>query len=84
MSDDSARNFMNVSKRFAGQIPNGSDFTPTVLYALAAPSTPNDVVQAAVERAARELALRTMRNRAMGARREKRGLDALPLAGPRG
>lgn len=84
MTDRTARNFMSVAETFGSKSEIVSDFTPTILYALAAPSTPDDVVQAAVERAARELALRTIRNRAMGVRREKSGVPALnPLDSPR-
>lgn len=51
MSDQSAANFMNVVRRFGGEIPNGLEFKPSVLYALAAPSTPQHVVEEVVERA---------------------------------
>lgn len=67
MSDQSAANFMNVAKRFGGQNPNGLDFTPTVLYALAAPSTPDEVVDAAVERAGSGAKLTTADVKAMKA-----------------
>lgn len=39
MSVDTAGRFMNVAKNLAGQIPHSAEFEPSVLYALAAPST---------------------------------------------
>ena len=44
MSEDTAQNFLRVYERF-GQKPNNSvfSFKPTILYALAAPSTPESV-----------------------------------------
>lgn len=50
MSDQTAQNFMNVATRFP-QIPNNLEFKPTILYLLAAPSTPEEVVEKAVEKA---------------------------------
>ena len=52
MSEDTAQNFLRVYERF-GEKPNNSVFTfkPTVLYALSAPSTPDSVVQQAIEKA---------------------------------
>lgn len=51
MSKDTAQNFMNVWDRFGknGIIPN---LRPTVLYELSAPSTPDSVIEQAVEAAA--------------------------------
>ena len=49
MTDQSARNFTNVTERF-GKSKTILDFTPTVLYALAAPSTPEPVRKAAAGR----------------------------------
>lgn len=51
MSDQTAQNFMNVCARFGSQIPNYLEFKPTVLYALSAPSTPDEVVEKAIEKA---------------------------------
>jgi hypothetical protein len=48
--DDTARNFINVAKRF-GQIPKFSDFAPSALYLLASPSTPEPARLEALERA---------------------------------
>lgn len=50
MSDQTAKNFMNVAERFP-QIPNNLEFKPTILYQLAAPSTPESVVEKAIEKA---------------------------------
>jgi N6-adenosine-specific RNA methylase IME4 len=50
MSADTAGRFMNVARRFP-EIPHGAEFAPTVLYELAAPSTPETVRLTAVERA---------------------------------
>jgi hypothetical protein len=51
MSDQSAANFMNVARRFGDQIPKGLEFRPAVLYALAAPSTPEEIRTEITERA---------------------------------
>lgn len=52
MSDQTAHNYMNVTRRFGdGQIPNGLEFQPSVLYMLASPSTSGEVVEAMVEQA---------------------------------
>jgi Arc/MetJ-type ribon-helix-helix transcriptional regulator len=51
-SEDTASNFMNVSKRFP-QIPNGSEFAPKALYLLSARKVPDEV---------REEALRVAQN----------------------
>lgn len=53
MSDESARRFMTVAKNMAGQIPHDVEFEPAVLYALAAPSTPEEVRTNVVDMAAR-------------------------------
>jgi len=52
MSKDSAQNFMSVWDRFGknGIVPN---LKPTVLYELSAPSTPDSVIEQAVEAADR-------------------------------
>ena len=50
MSEDTATNFMRVYSRF-GEIPKFSEFKPSVLYTLAAPSTPDSVVEKAIEKA---------------------------------
>lgn len=44
MSVDTARNFIRVSERFAGKNGIIPHLTPTALYALAAPSTPEDAI----------------------------------------
>ena len=49
MSDRTANNFMRVAARFKSEII--SDFNPTVLYQLAAPSTPDEVIEKATEKA---------------------------------
>jgi len=48
-SHDTAGNFMNVAQRL-GDFPNYSDFQPTVLYALAKPSTPDAAINEALAR----------------------------------
>lgn len=52
MSEDTAQNFLRVYERF-GQKPNNSvfNFKPTILYALAAPSTPDAIIEKALEKA---------------------------------
>jgi hypothetical protein len=50
MTDRSARRFMEVAESFKSDTV--SDLTPTVLYALAAPSTPDEVRTEATSRAA--------------------------------
>ena len=42
---------MAVAKRFGGKTPIIGDFNPTVLYALAAPSIPPEVVDQAQAKA---------------------------------
>jgi hypothetical protein len=49
-SDQTALNFMNVARRFS-QIPNGLEFAPKALYALASTATPESARQEALERA---------------------------------
>jgi hypothetical protein len=51
MSDQSAANFMNVARIYGDEIPNGLEFSPAVLYALAAPSTAEQVRAEITERA---------------------------------
>ena len=51
MTDRTGRNFMRVAERFSGKSETVSDLTAKVLYALAAPSTPDEVITEAVERA---------------------------------
>lgn len=46
-SEDTASNFMNVSKRFP-QIPNGSEFAPKALYLLSAKKVSDEVRQEAL------------------------------------
>ena len=53
MSEDSAARFMAVAARFGNQIPQLAEFAPSVLYLLAAPSTPTTVREAAIEAAQR-------------------------------
>lgn len=48
MTDRTAQNFMNVASRF--QSETVSDLTPSVLYELAAPSTPDEVCAEIVQR----------------------------------
>lgn len=50
MSDRMARNFMYVAHRFANTPEIISAVPPTVLYSLAAPSTPDKVIDAVFER----------------------------------
>lgn len=45
MSRQSADNFIHVAERFADKLPKISTLPVTVLYALAAPSTPDTIVQ---------------------------------------
>ncbi len=51
MTDRTARNFIRVAKRFGDKSEIISDFKPTILCELAAPSTPDAVVEKAVEAA---------------------------------
>lgn len=45
MTDRHARNFMNVASRFGDKTETISDLPATVLYLLAAPSTPEEIVE---------------------------------------
>lgn len=49
-SQDTATRFMNVAARFSN-IPQIAEFAPSALYLLAAPSTPDEVREEALERA---------------------------------
>ena len=51
MSDRTANDFMNVAHRFGGKSAIIADLKPTILYALSAPSTPESVVEKAIEKA---------------------------------
>ena len=51
MSEWTARQFMHAAERFGDKSEIISDFKPTILYALAAPSTPDSVVEKAMEKA---------------------------------
>lgn len=46
MSDQTARNFMNVAQRYSDKSKTVLDLSPRVLYELAAPSTPEPIRQA--------------------------------------
>jgi hypothetical protein len=50
MSGDTAARFMNVARNMATQIAHGAEFPPAVLYALSAPSTPEEVRTEITER----------------------------------
>jgi hypothetical protein len=52
MSEDTAARFMNVARNMATQILHGAEFPPAVLYALAAPSTPEEVRTEIIDRVA--------------------------------
>jgi hypothetical protein len=49
MSDQSARRFINVADRFGGKTNTVALVPPAVLYALAAPSTDDAVVEEVIE-----------------------------------
>jgi menaquinone-dependent protoporphyrinogen IX oxidase len=51
LTDKTAQNFMNVAERFGSKNEIISDFKPTLLYLLAAPSTPDEVVEQVIEKA---------------------------------
>ncbi len=51
MSDSTAQNFMNVAGRFGSKFPTVGNLTSRVLYALAAPSTDDAVIERAVAKA---------------------------------
>lgn len=50
MSEDTAGRFMSVAYRFP-DIPQFAEFKPSLLYLLAAPSTPDEVVEKVIEKA---------------------------------
>ena len=53
MSRQTADNFTSVYERFGnGKLPIISNFKPTILYALAAPATPDSVIDKAIEQGA--------------------------------
>lgn len=52
MSRFTADRFMNVAQELGGRCSSVQHLSPTVLYALAAPSTPDAIVEEVVERAA--------------------------------
>jgi len=49
MSDQSARNYIHVAERFGGKIKNFLNLSSSVLYSLAAPTTPQSAVDQALE-----------------------------------
>lgn len=51
MSKETAQNFLSVFERFGGKNVIITNLKPTILYALAAPSTPDSVVNKALEKA---------------------------------
>ena len=51
MSQPLAYNFIQAYERFGGKNYNNYKFTPTVLYALSAPSTPESVIGKAIAKA---------------------------------
>lgn len=51
MSDTTSQNFINVAKRFGDKFPTVGNLPSAVLYALAAPSTDDAVVEEVIERA---------------------------------
>ncbi|WP_169247993.1 DUF3102 domain-containing protein [Candidatus Competibacter phosphatis] len=52
MSRQTADNFTSVYERFGnGKLPIFSSFKPSILYALSAPSTPESVIDRAIEKA---------------------------------
>jgi hypothetical protein len=53
MSQPTALNFMRVAEQFGEKIVSVTNLTPTVLYALAAPSTPEEVRDNVIEMAQR-------------------------------
>lgn len=52
MSERTARDFMQVHERFGGKSAIIADLKPTILYALSAPSTPDSVIDKAIEKGA--------------------------------
>lgn len=51
MTQKTAVRFMQVAERFSGKYDIMSYFNPTILYQLAAPSTPDEVVEKVIEKA---------------------------------
>lgn len=51
MSRQTADNFVHVAETFGAKLPIVSNLPPTVLYALAAPSTPDEVKEEIIDRA---------------------------------
>ena len=51
MSQQTAQDFMRVFNRFGGEKQDFLVFKPSVLYSLASPSTPESVVEKAIEKA---------------------------------
>lgn len=51
MSEWTARNFTNVADKFGTKTGKIPDFTPSILYELSAPSTPEPVVEQAIQKA---------------------------------
>ncbi|MCW5697332.1 MAG: DUF3102 domain-containing protein [Bauldia sp.] len=82
MSDRAARNFMDVADRF-GSVKSEtiSDLTPTVLYALAAPSTPDEVREEVVQRAAAGESITTEEVRRLKKQVEERDASLRTLKG---
>lgn len=52
MSESSALRFQRVAERFGSKSVTVTDFQPSALYALSAPSTPDELVEEVTERAA--------------------------------
>lgn len=52
MSERTAYRFTNVAERLASKLATVATFTPSILYELAAPGTPDEVVEAVVHKAA--------------------------------
>ncbi len=53
MSENTARNFMRACERFGDKTATVADLGPSVLYALAAPSTDDAVVEEVIDRASK-------------------------------
>lgn len=51
MSKETAQNFLSVYERFGGKNVIITNLKPTILYALSAPSTPDSVIEKAIEKA---------------------------------
>jgi hypothetical protein len=79
-SQDTAENFMRVAKRF-GEIPNVAEFAPSVLYVLAAPSTPEAAIEEAIHisRGSEQI---TVKNVRAIVRRHQAGVAPEPIADP--